>query len=626
MLFSLLTSLNRAQKSWVFLALDLIWVSLAFVLAQYLTNTSRVPSPEFWHNAWYLLVLLPVSATLIGLLGLHRVKLNAYGIHDAITTAGMALVLGVVGVVLGSIPGFAPALAPKVLAVMSLLFLVLSVSSRIAALNLVLYVLRRKQIRKRVMIYGAGQTGQQLAAALKTDDTFEAACFLDDNAALQKTRINGLRVYAPLHVHTLVERLYIDRIVLAMPSTSRAVRVRIAHELEGVGCEVRTLPSFAEMVLSSNEAHVATPVKTSALLGRTALEDILPSSTDVYEGKNLLVTGAGGSIGAELCRQLLHLKPARLVLLDHSELALYTVMQEISETTGFTELKAVLGSINDMELVIDVLTSNDVDIVFHAAAYKHLPLVETNALEGLRNNILGTRTVAEAARQAAVDRFVLVSSDKAVRPTSIMGASKRMAELVVQDLATRSDHTRFAMVRFGNVLGSSGSVIPLFQDQIRHGGPLTVTHPDVTRYFMTVTEAVSLMLLAGTFARGGDVFVLDMGQPVRIVDIARKLVEGAGYSLRDENTPDGDIAITFTGLRPGEKMHEELLIGSDMLTTPHPKILRAQENTLSEIEIANALQDLRRAIETRDVDTAISTLSKWVEDYRSGDIDTNVVA
>jgi len=276
-------------------------------------------------------------------------------------------------------------------------------------------------------------------------------------------------------------------------------------------------------------------------------------------------------------------------------------------------ISPVLGSVCEKSLVNVLMRSRKVEIVLHAAAYKHVPMVESNAIEGMRNNVIGTRTVAQAARDAGVERFILVSTDKAVRPVSVMGASKRFAEMIVQDLATRSQNTRFSMVRFGNVLGSSGSVIPLFAEQIARGGPVTLTHADVTRYFMTIPEAARLVLLAGSFARGGDVFVLDMGKPIAVRDVARKMIEGSGLTVRDKQNPHGDIEIQITGLRPGEKLYEELLIGSDMLTTPHPKILRAQEGHLSEIELAKALKSLSEAIETRDVALLRSVLAQWIE-------------
>lgn len=626
MFVTLMKSLSQTQKSLFLLCLEMLWISGAFFLAQFLSGAGALSFETVSDSSWYLAVLLPAGALLTVAFGLHMVKLNAYSLNDAIDTAMLAVALGLWGVSWGLAPLDKAIVAPKVFVIMSLLYLVLSVSGRIAIWRLVHSIFRKNQIRKRVMIYGAGQTGQQLAAALKTDDEIEGVCFVDDNLALQKLTIDGMKVFSSLKVRTLVKKFKIDRIILAMPSAKQIDRFRIIKELQKIGCEIHTLPSFADMVLRGEELSTAAPAENSTLLGRTALAGDLPSSAEHYEGRSILVTGAGGSIGSELCRQILQLKPKKLVLLDHSELALYSIMREFAGTFQDTELKAVLGSITESSLVTEALIANEVEVVFHAAAYKHLPLVQSNPLEGLRNNILGTMVVAEAAQRADVNRFILVSSDKAVRPTSIMGASKRMAELVVQDLATRSKHTRFSMVRFGNVLGSSGSVIPLFEDQIKRGGPVTVTHPEVSRYFMTASEAVRLVLLAGTFSRGGDVFVLDMGQPVRILEIAQKMIANAGYQIQDLENPDGDIAIQFTGLRPGEKMHEELLIGSDMLTTPHLKILRAQEICLSEIEVASALQDLRRAIENRDVETAMVMLRKWVENYELSDENENIVA
>ncbi len=328
-----------------------------------------------------------------------------------------------------------------------------------------------------------------------------------------------------------------------------------------------------------------------------------------------MITGAGGSIGSELCRQLISCKPERIVLLDHSELALYTITKEMNDLTSDILIEPVLGSVCDRNLVDQALSANKIDVVLHAAAYKHLSLVETNEIAGIHNNVFGTKTMADAAREAEVDRFILVSSDKAVRPTNVMGASKRLAEMVVQDLSTRSEKTRLAMVRFGNVLGSSGSVIPLFEEQIARGGPVTLTHGEVTRYFMTISEAARLVLLAGSFARGGDVFVLDMGDPVPIRKLARQMIEGAGLSVMDDENPEGDVEIVEIGLRPGEKLHEELLISPDMLTTPHQKIMRAQENFLSELEMANAIRDLRQAINTRDPLAARAVIARWVERF-----------
>ncbi|WP_341477180.1 nucleoside-diphosphate sugar epimerase/dehydratase [Shimia abyssi] len=554
-----------------------------------------------------------MAAGVIHFFGLHRIKLNAYGMDDIVKTMYLALLFCLLGASVNLLGGINPKVPFATFVTFSLLFITISISSRILLRKIVLRIYASSKQRKRVMIYGAGQTGQQLAAALQTDDEFEAACFVDDNAALHKLTVAGMRVHAPKNIRMLVRRVGIERIILAMPSADQSVRIQIAKKLEPLDCEVLALPSFADMVLRGEEAARTAPVELSSLLGRDALESDLPAASSTYRERRILVTGAGGSIGSELCRQLLECDPDEIVVFDHSEIALYNIIRELQDHSSAVRLVPVLGSVTQPELVRETLEAYGIEVVFHAAAYKHVNIVETNSFEGARNNILGTRIVAEESIRAGVRRFILVSTDKAVRPTSIMGSTKRMAELVVQDLATRSQNTKLSMVRFGNVLGSSGSVIPLFEEQIQNGGPVTVTDPEVTRFFMTTSEAVRLVLLAGSFSRGGDVFVLDMGTPVSILSVARKMIKGAGYSIRDEGNPNGDIPILFTGLKPGEKMHEELLIGSDMLTTPHPKILRAQENYLSELEIVNALNDLRRSIEARDIELLHATMQRWVE-------------
>jgi len=465
-----------------------------------------------------------------------------------------------------------------------------------------------------VLIYGAGRTGRQLAAALARDATIRPVAFVDDDPHLQSLTIEGLRVHPARDIDALTARHDIRRIILAMPSATQGQRERLGRALQETGCDVHALPSFADLVTrNARTLFDSRPVDPATLLGRDAVEGDLSGVTDIYAGRRILVTGAGGSIGSELCRQLVRCDPATLILMDHGEHVLFEIERELRTLAPDLDILPILGSVCDAALVNVLMSAKKIDVVLHAAAYKHVPLVESNAIEGMRNNVIGTRTVANAARESEVERFILVSTDKAVRPTSVMGASKRFAEMIVQDLATRSERTRFSMVRFGNVLGSSGSVIPTFADQIARGGPVTLTHPDVTRYFMTIPEAVRLVLMAGTFARDGDVFVLDMGQPVSIHDIARRMIEVSGYSVRDAANPNGEIAIEITGLRPGEKLHEELLIGSDMLTTPHPRILRAQEGHLSEIELAKALRSLSEAIETRDVALLRTILAQWME-------------
>ncbi|SHG97309.1 polysaccharide biosynthesis protein [Cognatishimia maritima] len=593
-------------------AIDLIIMGLAFFGADLLLANGAIDGPG---NS--ILLLLPAILTaslLIRAFGLHQARLKGFSIQGVAEVWAVSLMLGATAYAAQFVPPFAATLSLSNAIVFTMVYFVMAICSRIIMREMVLNAYAKANSRKKVLIYGAGQTGQQLATALLMDEEFTAVAFIDDNTALRKMTISGLKVHAPSDIERLVKKDRIDRVVLAMPSVSEFNRLRILKSLKKVGCEVLAVPSFAEMVLKgSNIVPKLQPVDMSMILGRQKFDDDMPECAVAYRGRRILVTGAGGSIGSELCRQLLSCKPDCLVMLDHSELALYNISREVEELARGLHVVPVLGSVTDATLVVDLLTSNEIDVVFHAAAYKHVPLVEQNALQGLNNNVIGTRVVAEAARNAGVERFVLVSSDKAVRPTSTMGASKRLAEMVVQDLATRSTKTQFSMVRFGNVLGSSGSVIPLFQDQIRRGGPVTVTHDNVTRYFMTISEAVRLVLLAGTFTRGGDVFVLDMGKPVLIQNVARQMIEGSGFTVRDDENPDGDIEIKFIGLRPGEKLHEELLIGSDMLTTPHPKILRAQEGHPSEIEVANLLAELRKAVDSRNEGQASQIIAKWVE-------------
>ncbi|MBE9477594.1 MAG: polysaccharide biosynthesis protein, partial [Proteobacteria bacterium] len=385
-----------------------------------------------------------------------------------------------------------------------------------------------------------------------------------------------------------------------------------------LGCKVQTLPSFLDIISGTQPLESLHPIAMDDLLSREKIDIKMPEVDRTYAGKTVMVTGAGGSIGSELCRQLLKCRIRKLVLFDHSELALYAIDRElrpIAKAAG-VDLVPVLDSVTDKARVDAVFSANNIQIVLHAAAYKHVPMVEINELAGLYNNVIGTRNVAQAARKFGLERFILISTDKAVRPTNVMGSSKRLAELVVQDLASRCQKTLFSMVRFGNVLGSSGSVIPLFQGQIAKGGPVTVTDKNVTRYFMTINEASRLVLLAGSFACGGDVFVLDMGAPVKIYDLARLMIKLSGRTVRDVGNPNGDIAVELTGLRPGEKLYEELLIGDDMLVTPHKKILRARETALSEIEIAKAIRDLKTAFDTDDAISARAVIARWVDGYQ----------
>lgn len=472
--------------------------------------------------------------------------------------------------------------------------------------------LRERFQGRQVLIYGAGDAGRQLAASLRQGRELFPAGFLDDDELLQGSDVAGLRVYAPEQLSWLIEHFDIRDVIVTLPSASSARRRKVVSFLEQYRIRVRILPSLADIANGRHMVNMVREVDIGDLLGRDPVAADPALLGRCIAGKSVLVTGAGGSIGSELCHQIAVLQPARLILLEASEHALYQIDRAVRSVAD-CEVIPHLGSVENVGLVSRLLAEYRVQTVYHAAAYKHVPLVETNVLEGVRNNVLGTLAVARAAFDGGVETFVLISTDKAVRPTNVMGATKRWAELIVQDVARQAlaqgTGQRFCAVRFGNVLGSSGSVIPLFKEQIAHGGPVTVTHAEVTRYFMSIHEAVELVIQTCSLTRGGEVFLLDMGEPVKIIDLARNMIRLAGYSVRDANNPEGDIEIAITGLRPGEKLYEELLIaGSNAEGTPHPKIMQADEPCLGSTELADVLVRLRRAVETGDTATAREVL------------------
>ena len=548
-------------------------------------------------------------------LGLAKTKLNTFGAHAIGLTFMMASAVAALVALITLLRGPEVTLAAH--AAFGMVFFAFSCLSRSLLLSLVLDIYRRGGGRRRVVIYGAGSTGIQLANAFKTDAEIEPVAFFDDNPALHGVVVAGLPVLAPRQIEAVFEDRNIDRVLLAMPSQSHPKQAQIARRLQSFGVEVLAVPSFAQLARPEDMISQLSAVPAQAFLGREARNMSLGALSKKFEGRSILVSGAGGSIGSEICRQVLACRPAKLILFELSELALYNIHMELCQATEGTEIEVipVLGSVTDARHVRKVLTENGVEVILHAAAYKHVPLVELNPLSGLANNVFGTQTLAKEAASFGVERFILISSDKAVRPTNVMGASKRLAELIIQDLATRNPETIFTMVRFGNVLGSSGSVVPLFQEQVRRGGPVTVTDPRVVRYFMTLHEAVQLVLTAGADARGGEVFVLDMGKPVPILQLARQVIESAGYSVKDDMDPDGDIEIQVIGLRQGEKLAEELSLSGDLLATSHQKIFFVQESRLSEIEVASVLRALKHALANNDEPAALAELERWVEDF-----------
>jgi FlaA1/EpsC-like NDP-sugar epimerase len=614
-LFRLVDRLNRGHKRSVFLALDVALAESALLLTLMLQSSQLWPFATMREMDTVILCLAPIAAVLSIVLGIPSIRLKAYATLSYRQTTIFTFLL--VAALWGMFQLDGRNFTAIGYALFGLIFFIGSIGVRLAMLNSYLMVLRWGHRRWRVVIYGAGTTGVQLAAALRSHESILVVGFIDDDPGQQSMTIGGLRVHAPENIEKLVRDKEVDRVLLAMPSASTPRQMQIAHRLKSLGLDVLALPSFAQLVGTEALIDNLAPVVAETFLGRQSVEEEIQPQASAYADKVVMVTGAGGSIGSELCRQLIAQKPRQIVLFEVSEKALYDIDRELREKGG-VDLVPLLGSVADSRAVRAALVDYGVQVVLHAAAYKHVPLVECNPVAGLSNNVLGTRTLADAAEEAGVERFIQISTDKAVRPTNVMGASKRMAELVIHDLAKRSEKTSFAIVRFGNVLGSSGSVVPLFKEQIAKGGPITLTHEDVTRYFMTISEAVQLVLLAGSYAQPGreaDVFVLDMGKPMRIRDLAEQMILAAGYRVRDQAHPDGDIEIRMIGLRPGEKLHEELLIGAGLLTTPHAKILRAREASLTPLDMAKALQALRQAMATGDATAARAVAAGCVEGY-----------
>ena len=472
----------------------------------------------------------------------------------------------------------------------------------------------------RTIIYGAGDAGAQLAHTLKGKSGLQIVAFADDNKDLAGSLVYGIKVHSADRLSELIEEYDARQILLALPSASKMQLKEIFGRIEDLKVRIRTIPRFNALIEGRAKISDIEDVHIEDLLGREPVPPIQTLLAKCISGKVVLVTGAGGSIGSELCRQILLLSPSKLLLLDHSEYSLYAIHEELLATKKLREQRVdivpLLASVAPNCLLLRVLAEYQVNTIYHAAAYKHVPLVEFNPCEAIRNNVVGTLRVAEAAVAKKVETVVLISTDKAVRPTSVMGASKRMAELVMQGIPGGS--TKICMVRFGNVLESSGSVVPLFRKQIQEGGPITVTHPEIIRYFMTIPEAAQLVLQAGAMANGGDVFLLDMGSSVKILDLARRMVHLSGLTVRDDDHPNGNIEIKFTGLRPGEKLYEELLIGNNPMGTQHPLIMRAMEESISWEKLKPVLDELEAACSESDEAKALSLLRSVVPMLPSG--------
>lgn len=609
-------TLPRRHKQLIAVATDYVLLLAAFWSA--LALRFETLTPVLSGYGWQMLVAPFLAIPIFIRLGLYRAVVR-FMEDRVVFVVGGGVTLSVVLLAALVALTHSPMFSRGVLVIYWLLAIVYVGMTRFLARSYFLRAERKQDSRKRVAIYGAGRSGTQLLYALRAGREYLPVAFFDDKSAIQQTELAGLRVHSPDHLPEFLSAKEIDEVLLAIPSAGRARRAEIINRLEALNCKVRLVPSMSELVNGNLTADVVREVEIEDLLGRDTVAPDLDLLSRCVSGKVVLVSGAGGSIGSELCRQILRLRPVRLVLMELSEFALYTIEQELlslcSNLKLQVEIVPLLGSVIHRQRNERIMRSFGVNTVYHAAAYKHVPLVEHNPVEGVRNNSVGTRRMAEAAVGAGVQTFVLISTDKAVRPTNVMGASKRLSELVLQGLARQGGGTRFCMVRFGNVLGSSGSVVPLFRKQIAAGGPITLTHPEITRYFMTIPEAAQLVIQAGSMGLGGEVFVLDMGQPVRIIDLAKRMVRLSGLTVMNEENPQGDIAIEIVGLRPGEKLYEELLIGENVEGTSHPLIMRAYEHELPWPWLAERLSLLDAACQSFEYENVLKMLADLVREY-----------
>jgi UDP-N-acetylglucosamine 4,6-dehydratase len=611
--------LPRNIKQTCLLGLDMTFVTLAMwaaVVFRYGHLDFSLGPVEFFCALFTVLL----SAVIFLRLGLYRAVIRFMG-QQAIWAVITAVSYSTL--VLGATVFFTQAEVPRSMPFIYWALALLGIGGTRLSVR-AYYQAKLRSLSENVIIYGAGESGRQLLTALNQGDQYRPVVFVDDDIRLQHAVINGLHVARPEEIEQLIAAHDITQVLLAIPAASPERRKEIINSLVGLPVYVRTVPRIAELVAGEASVNQIQDVDLDDLLGR----DPVPPHPELIDrcitGKVVMVTGAGGSIGSELCRQIVMSGPKELVLLDNSEYALYNIereLRELMQNHGATfEMVALLGTVQDQRRLENIFRTFSVETVYHAAAYKHVPMVEYNVAEGVANNVFGTWYAAQAARKAGVDTFVLVSTDKAVRPTNIMGASKRFAEMILQGLSQRESSTRFCMVRFGNVLGSSGSVVPLFREQIENGGPVTVTHPEVTRYFMSIAEAAQLVLQAGAMGTGGDVFVLDMGEPVRIVDLARRMIRLSGYEMDHDTHIGSHIDIEFIGLRPGEKLYEELLLGGNVAGTGHPMIMRAEEECLSYGQIHHYVSELMRCCEALDCAAITDILRTAVSGFSENEV------
>lgn len=608
-------NLSRLKKQIVAAAADFFCIPATLMIALALhLNTVRI---DLLSNYLFVIVAAPLlSIPIFVRIGLYRAVIR-YIDHQIVmtVTAGAMLSVIVVASVASILPGVPFSITPYVIFCANLVIYLLI--SRFTARGFFLGDRRAPQ-RIRVAIYGAGHAGIHLANALRPSLEYIPVVFLDDNPQLHKTSIAGIKVYCPEDIRQILDKYDVGAVLLAMPALNHAEQRVIIDRLTPLKVKIKVTPPIQSLIKGLSRVEDVREIEIEDLLSR---DTVAPDSVLLpicITGKSVAVSGAGGSIGSELCRQIVQLRPTRLIMLEMSEFGLYAIDQELRATIAKNaldvELVPFMGSVLDHQKSVDILKQFHVDTVYHAAAYKHVPLVEQNPVEGIRNNVFGTLTFARAAVEAKVKCFVLISTDKAVRPTNVMGSTKRLAELILQAFSRQHSGTRFCMVRFGNVLGSSGSVVPLFRRQIAAGGPVTLTHPEITRYFMTIPEAAQLVLQAGAMGTGGDVFVLDMGEPVKIADLAKKMINLSGHEVHSVDEPDG-IELRFVGLRPGEKLYEELLIGDNATGTEHPLIMRAEEAEIAWPFLELMLKQLEAACVNGDHEAIRRQLQKIVPEF-----------
>lgn len=622
-------SMPRLAKRFIALILDLslcvltVWIAYYLRLGEFISFTGQ----SMWAQGAVLALLASIGLAIPIFIfsGLYRAIFRYSGWPALLAVAQAIGIYSLLYVIVFTVVGVQD--VPRTIGIIQPILLLLFVGASRAFVRIWLgkqytSILKRSE-RLKVLVYGAGSNGRQLVAAMAISHEMQIIGFLDDDDRLQGNMLNGLPIYDPDDLERLVTSLSVSSVLLALPNISRKRRNDILNHIRGAHVSVRTLPSMTDLAQGKVSISDIRELDIDDLLGR---EPVMPNhillAKNVHK-KVVMVTGAGGSIGSELCRQIFQIGPTKILLIEQSEFALYGIHKELEEKQAGSDtvLVPLFASVQDEDRMREILSTWRPDTVYHAAAYKHVPLVEHNPAAGIKNNVLGTLYTAMAAAENGVIDFVLISTDKAVRPTNVMGASKRLAEMVLQALAAKPENagTRFCMVRFGNVLDSSGSVVPKFRQQIRESGRITLTHPDVTRYFMTIPEAAQLVIQAGAMAKGGDVFLLDMGHPVRIMDLARRMVELSGLIVRDEQNPDGDIEIDITGLRPGEKLYEELLIGDNPKPTLHPRIMRAQEEFIAWTEFEAKLKSLELALNVNDVGVIRMMMQQLVAGYIPSD-------